>query len=77
MKSNGKIQFKIVQIREITTSLQKNKSRNNRGTYWTLNGLAKNINEMMIVTAFRAVVTVAANGAPHVRTNVSTNWMPR
>lgn len=38
-----------------------------------LNGLAKNINEMMMVTAFRAVVTVAANGAPHVRTNVNTN----
>lgn len=38
-----------------------------------LNGLAKNINDIIMVTAFLAVVTVAANGAPHVRTNVNTN----
>lgn len=42
-------------------------------TYLKLNGLVKNINEKAIVTAFLAVVTVAASGAPHVRTKVSTN----
>lgn len=42
-------------------------------TYCTLNGLLKNKNDSAIVTAFRAVVTVAARVAPHVRTNVNTN----
>lgn len=46
-------------------------------TYWTLNGLLKKMNESAIVTALRAVVTVAANVAPHVRTKVKTNWMPK
>lgn len=38
-----------------------------------LNGLLKKINESAMVTAFRAVVTVAANVAPQVRTSVRTN----
>lgn len=46
-------------------------------TYSTLNGLLKNKNDSAIVTALRAVVTVAASVAPHVRTNVNTNWIPK
>lgn len=42
-------------------------------TYCMLNGLLKNINESAIVTAFRAVVTVAASVAPQVLTNIKTN----
>lgn len=42
-----------------------------------LNGLVKNTKDSAMVTALRAVVTVAASGAPHVRTNVNTNCMPR
>lgn len=42
-------------------------------SYCILNGLLKKMKESAIVTAFRAVVTVAANVAPHVRTKVSTN----
>lgn len=38
-----------------------------------LNGLLKNINDRAMVTAFLAVVTVAANVAPQVLTNVNTN----
>lgn len=46
-------------------------------TYCTLNGLLKNRNDSAMVTALRAVVTVAASVAPHVRTNVNTNCMPK
>lgn len=42
-------------------------------THSTLNGLLNSTNDMAIVTAFRAVVTVAAKGAPHVLTSVRTN----
>lgn len=42
-------------------------------TYSILNGLLKNINDSAIVTALRAVVTVAASVAPQVLTNVKTN----
>lgn len=40
-------------------------------------GLVKKINETAMLTALRAVVTVAATDAPEERTNVSTIWIPR
>lgn len=46
-------------------------------SHLTLNGFVKKMNEKAIVTAFLAVVTVAASGAPHVLTKVSTNCIPK
>ena len=46
-------------------------------TYCMVKGLVKNINETAMLTALRAVVTVAATEAPEERTNVSTIWIPR
>lgn len=53
------------------------KTKTKTKTYLKLNGFVKNINENPIVTAFLAVVTVAASGAPHVRTKVNTNCIPK
>lgn len=46
-------------------------------TYCDVNGLAKNINDIMIVTAFRHVVIVAATNAPETCTKERTNWIPK
>lgn len=46
-------------------------------TYCHVNGLLKKANDNAIVTAFLAVVTVAATGAPLLRTKANTNCMPR
>jgi hypothetical protein len=46
-------------------------------TYWNVKGLEKNKKEMMMETALRHVVTVAAVKAPHVFTRVRTICIPR
>lgn len=40
-------------------------------------GLLKNINEIAMVTALRAVVTVAATGAPLLFTKANTKCIPK
>lgn len=42
-----------------------------------VNGLLKSRNENAMVTAFRAVVTVAATGAPLLLTNAKTKCIPK
>lgn len=46
-------------------------------TYWKVNGLLKNKNEITIVIAFLQVVTVTAAKAPVVRTKVKTTCIPK
>lgn len=46
-------------------------------THWNVKGLEKNMKEMMMVTALRHVVTVAAVKAPQVLTRVRTICIPR
>lgn len=46
-------------------------------TYCIVNGLLKNIKEIIIVTAFRHVVTVTAAKAPQVLTKVNTTCIPK
>lgn len=46
-------------------------------THWNVKGLEKNMKEMMMETALRHVVTVAAVKAPQVFTRVRTICIPR
>lgn len=46
-------------------------------TYWIVNGLLKNIKDIIIVTAFLQVVTVTAAKAPQVLTKVKTICIPK
>ena len=46
-------------------------------TYWSVNGFVKKINDMMIESAFRKVVTVTASRAPYVFTIERTNNIPK
>jgi hypothetical protein len=46
-------------------------------THWNVKGLENNTKEIMMVTALRHVVTVAAVKAPQVLTRVRTICMPR
>jgi hypothetical protein len=46
-------------------------------THWNVKGLEKNMKEMMMETALRQVVIVAAVKAPQVLTRVRTICIPR
>ena len=46
-------------------------------TYWSVNGFVKKINDIIIESAFRNVVTVTASRAPYVFTIERTNNIPK